>query len=82
MTSKQQPKLIQRKVFTVSFIINQQIIKKKLRCYGTPRERALFTSEGDDNESLNIFFNTLGEGHSFKTLFDTYMRTFYPGEDQ
>lgn len=56
--------------------------KKKLRCYGTPRERALFTSEGDDNESLNIFFNTLGEGHSFKTLFDTYMRTFYPGEDQ
>ena len=56
--------------------------KKKLRCYGTPRERALFTSEGDDNESLNIFFNTLGEGHSFKTLFDTYIRTFYPGEDQ
>ena len=56
--------------------------KKKLRCYGTPREKELFTSEGDDNERLEIFFHTLGEGHSFKTLFDTYMKTFYPGCDQ
>ena len=56
--------------------------KKRLRCYGTAREKELFTSEGDDNERLNIFFNTLGDGHSFKTLFDTYMRTFYPGGDR
>lgn len=56
--------------------------KKRLRCYGTAREKELFTSEGDDNERLNIFFNTLGDGHSFKTLFDTYMRTFYPGADR
>ncbi len=53
--------------------------KKKLRCYGTAKEKELFTSEADDNERLEIFFSTLGEGHSFKTLFDTYMKTFYPG---
>lgn len=54
--------------------------KKKLRCYGTSREKELFTSESDDNTRLNNFFATLGEGHSFKTLFDTYMLTFHPGE--
>jgi TraG P-loop domain len=53
--------------------------KKKLRCYGTPREQELFTSEMDDNDRLEAFFYTLGEGHSFKTLFDTYMKTFHPG---
>lgn len=51
--------------------------KKKLRCYGTIEEKELFTSERDDNERLEIYFGTLGEGHSFKTLFDTYIRKFY-----
>lgn len=55
--------------------------KKKLRCYGSFREKELFTSESDDNTRINNFFNSLGEGQTFKTLFDTYMKTFYPGRD-
>ena len=70
------------KGFYSEFYYKSSNHKKKLRCYGTPREKELFTSEGDDNERLNNFFHTLGEGHLFKTLFDTYMKTFYPGADQ
>lgn len=55
--------------------------KKKLRCYGTYREKELFTSESDDNTRINNFFSTLGPDQKFKTLFDTYMKTFYPGAD-
>jgi hypothetical protein len=64
------------------FYYKSEIHKKKLRCYGTTREKELFTSEGDDNNRLDIFFNTLGTGHTFKTLFDTYMKTFFPESEQ
>lgn len=56
--------------------------KKRLRCYGSEWEKELFTSEADDNHRLETFFKTLGADQAFKTLFDTYMKTFHPGVEE